>query len=216
MNSLDKNIYTELTEERKLMQRCVEGDREAFATLYSYYSPLLYKTIYPLTQKSKEDAEEIIQELFLTIWSKRDKMLTIKSFRPFVFRLARNRVIDWYRKNEVKKDYSTFYSENSQGEVISVSDDLLFEEYYSIAMDAIGKLPARQKQIFNLRHDNDLSLDEIAGELQISIHGVKKQLYEATRFIKAYLQKHGDWLVSLPFLFFFASEVYFFISQTNI
>lgn len=198
------------------MQRCVEGDREAFATLYSFYSPLLFKALYPLTQKSKEDTEEIIQELFLTIWNKRDKMLTIRSFRPFVFRLARNKVIDWYRKKEVKKDYSTFYNEYTKDDAVNVSDELLFEEYYSIAMDAIEKLPARQKQIFNLRHDNDLSLNEIADKLQISIHGVKKQLYEATRFIKEYLLKHGDWLVSLPFLFFFGSGVYFFISQTNL
>lgn len=205
MNSLDKRQYTELADERKLMQRCVEGDRQAFTTLYSYYAPQLYKALYPLTNKSKEDTEEIIQELFVKIWDKRDKMLTIQSFRPFIFRMARNRVIDWYRKNEAKKDYSTFYHEYSQSEVISVTDELLFEEYYSIAMEAIEKLSARQKQIFNLRHTEDLSLSEIAGELQISIHGVKKQLYEANHFVKEYLHKHGDWIVFLPFLYFLGS-----------
>src|SRR5882762_5562124 len=184
MNSLDKRQSTELPAERELMQHCVEGDRQAFTTLYSYYAPLLYKALYPLTNKSKEDTEEIIQELFVKIWDKRDKMLTIQSFRPFIFRMARNRVIDWYRKNEAKKEYSTFYNEYSQSEVISITDDLLFEEYYSIAMDAIAQLSPRQKQIFNLRHTDDLSLNEIAGKLQISIHAVKKQLYEAVRFVR--------------------------------
>lgn len=196
--------YTELADERKWMQRCVEGDRHAFTVLYGHYAPQLYKVIYLLTNRSKEDTEEIIQELFVGIWEKRGKLLTIQAFRPFIFRMARNRVIDWYRKNETKKDYNTFYSENSQEEAASVTDELLFDEYYSIAMDAMAKLPPRQKQIFELRHDHDLSLDEIAGKLNISIHAVKKQLYEAIHFVKEYLKKHGDWLISLPFLYFFS------------
>jgi RNA polymerase sigma-70 factor (family 1) len=202
MNLLDKRPNNELAAEKELMQRCVEGDRQAFATIYSHYAPLLYKIVYPLTNRSKEDTEEIIQELFVKIWDRRDNMLTIQSFRPFIFRLARNRVIDWYRKNESKRNCRTFYSENYPDETISVTDDLLFEEYYAIAMEAIAKLPSRQKQIFNLRHTGDLSLSEIAGELRISIHAVKKQLYQATRFVKEYLHKHGEWLVSIPFLLF--------------
>jgi RNA polymerase sigma-70 factor (family 1) len=201
----DKRSNNELAAERELMQRCVEGDRQAFAVLYSHYAPLLYKVVYPLINRSKEDTEEIIQELFVNVWDRRDNLLTIQCFRPFIFRLARNRVIDWYRKKESKKDYCTFYSENYADEAISVTDDLLFEEYYAIAMEAIAKLPSRQKQIFNLRHTSDLSLSEIAGELRISIHAVKKQLYQATRFVKEYLHKHGEWLVSLPFFFFFAN-----------
>ena len=202
MNLLDKRANNEPAAERELMQRCVEGDRQAFATLYSHYAPLLYKAVYPLTNRSKEDTEEIIQELFVKIWDRRDNLLTIQSFRPFIFRLARNRVIDWYRKNESKKNYCTFYSENHQDQSASVTDDLLFEEYYAIAMEAIAKLSPRQKQIFNLRHTEDLSLVEIAGQLRISLHAVKKQLYQATRFVKEYLHKHGEWLVFLPFLSF--------------
>ena len=205
MNLLDKRSNNEPAAERELMQRCVEGDRQAFATLYSHYAPLLYKAVYPLTNKSREDTEEIIQELFVKIWDRRDNMLTIRSFRPFVFRLARNRVIDWYRKKESKKSYCTFYSENHRNESVSVTDDLLFDEYYAIALEAIASLPPRQKQIFNLRHTEDLSLIEIAAQLRISLHAVKKQLYQATRFVRDYLHKHGEWLVSMPFLFFLGS-----------
>jgi RNA polymerase sigma-70 factor (ECF subfamily) len=205
MNSLDKRNDSELTEERKLMQRCVESDRQAFTALYTFYAPLLYKAVYPLTNKSREDTEEIIQELFVKLWDKRDKMLTIQSFRPFIFRMARNRVVDWYRKNERQKNYALFCHTSDQTEAVSVADELLFEEYHSIAMQAIDRLSVRQRQIFNLRHTNDLSLNEVADELQISIHAVKKQLYEATRFIKEYLRKHGDWVIFLPFLFFLLS-----------
>jgi RNA polymerase sigma-70 factor (ECF subfamily) len=200
---LDKKSHNEPAAERVLMQRCVEGDRQAFAILYSHYAPLLYKAVFPLTNKSKEDTEEIIQELFVKVWDRRDNMLTIQSFRPFIFRMARNRVIDWYRRNESKRNYCTFYSENYRDEAASVTDDLLFEEYYAIAMRAIAKLPPRQKQIFNLRHTDDLSLSEIAGVLRISLHAVKKQLYQATRFVREYLHKYGEWLVSISFLLFF-------------
>ena len=187
------------------MQRCVDGDRNAFAELYNFYAPLLFNIVFPLTNRSRQDTEEIIQDLFVKLWSKRDKMLTIQSFRPFIFRVARNGVIDWYRKNETKKEYSTFYHEINRESSVSVTDELLFQEYYSIALEAIDKLSPRQKQIFNLRHTEDLSLDEIAAKLGISIFAVKKQLYEAIRFVKEYLRKHGEWMLVLPFLFFFGN-----------
>ncbi len=194
-----------LAGERQLMQRCVDGDRNAFAELYNFYAPLLFNIVFPLTNRSRQDTEEIIQDLFVKLWSKRDKMLTIQSFRPFIFRVARNGVIDWYRKNETKKEYSTFYHEINRESSVSVTDELLFQEYYSIALEAIDKLSPRQKQIFNLRHTEDLSLDEIAAKLGISIFAVKKQLYEAIRFVKEYLRKHGEWMLVLPFLFFFGN-----------
>lgn len=184
------------------MQRCVAGDRQAFTALYSYYAPLLYKVIYPLTNRSREDTEEIIQELFVKIWEKRDRMLTIRSFRPFIFRLARNRVIDWYRKREIVNDYRVFYSAHGPRESDRLEDHLLFEEYYSLAMEAIAKLPPRQREIFHLRHTSDLSLAEVADTLHISINGVKKQLYEATRFVRDYLQRHGEWTLLLLAYFF--------------
>ena len=194
-----------LAGERQLMQRCVDGDRNAFAELYNFYAPLLFNIVFPLTNRSRQDTEEIIQDLFVKLWSKRDKMLTIQSFRPFIFRVARNGVIDWYRKNETKKEYSTFYHEINRESSVSVTDELLFQEYYSIALEAIDKLSPRQKQIFNLRHTEDLSLDEIAAKLGISIFAVKKQLYEAIRFVKEYLRKHGERMLVLPFLFFFGN-----------
>jgi len=202
MNTRDHHL-TELPDERKIMQRCAEGDRAAFTTLYTFYAPLLYKAVYPLTNKSKEESEEIIQDLFLKLWEKREKMLTIQSLRPFIFRMARNRVMDWYRKTVRTSNRDHFYSEASEESAASLADELLFDEYHTIALEAIAKLSPRRREIFNLRHEKDLSLVEIAAELNISLSAVKKQLYEATDFIKEYLRDRGDWLVILPFLFFF-------------
>jgi len=83
-----------------------------------------------------------------------------------------------------------------------VADDILFIEYHAIAREAIDRLPPRQRQIFELRTREDLSLNEIAVYLGISLAAVKKQLYAAINFIKTYLRRHAGWLTGLVFFLF--------------
>lgn len=190
-------MKSELVDEPLLIRRCVNGDRAAFSSLYSHYGPLLYKLLYPLTRESRHDAEEIIQDVFLSIWEKRELLPAIRNFKPFIFRMARNKLIDLRRKKEVKKRAAGNLEQLSENSVVSPEDDALYIEYHSYAMKAIASLPSRQRQIFDLRMSEDLSLDEIAAQLQITTHAVKKHLYTAIRTVKEQLRKNPDWLMPL-------------------
>ena len=200
MNSLDKRQYTKLGDERLLLQKTAEGNRKAFSVLYTYYTPLLYRQLFPLTNDSKEDTEEIIQELFLKIWEKRDILITIQSFQAYVFRMARNMMVNQHRKKMAQKRLSLELAH--QGNYLSAlpEDDILFIEYQVIACKAIAQLSPRQRQIFELRTLEDMSLNEIAALLGISLPAVKKQLYAAINFVKTRLREHAGWLVSLIIL----------------
>lgn len=190
-------MKSELVDEPLLIRRCVNGDRTAFSSLYSHYAPLLYRLLYPLTHESRHDAEEIIQDVFLSIWEKRELLPAIRNFKPFLFRMARNKLIDLRRKSAVKKRAAGNLEQLSQNSSLSPEEDVLYVEYHSYAMKAIAALPPRQRQIFDLRMSDDLTLDQIAAQLQITTHAVKKNLYTAIRTVKEQLRKNPDWLLPL-------------------
>ena len=196
MDHFDKSLETKLTDEPILLQKTAEGSREAFAVLYTYYTPLLYKLLFPLTNASKADTEEIIQDLFLRIWERREVLVSIQSFQAYVFRMARNMMVSQYRKRNVRNRLSVELARQSDQQSVQTTDDILYVEYHALAREAIDRLPPRQRQIFDLRTREDMSLGEIADLLGISLHAVKKQLYEAIRFVREWLRKHAGWLIA--------------------
>jgi len=192
------NIHSLLADEPLLLQRTADGDREAFSQLYSYYVPLLYKLLYPLTHENKPDTDEIIQEIFLAIWEKKEVLIAIQSFQAYVFRMGRNMLMSRFRKEKVKQRYIREIENQQYAETAPTLDhDILLVEYKALVMEAISRLPPRQKEVFTLRTEEDLSLKEIAHALKISLPGVKKNLYAALRCIRKYLRERGGWLISL-------------------
>lgn len=190
-------METSSPEEWELLKRCIEGDRKSFTALYTRYTPMLYRLLYPLTHESKHDTEEIIQDIFLSIWEKRAMLLTVRSFQPFIFRMARNRLIDQYRKGVTRKRIAEGPEIQQMHPATDPSADLLYTEYHAIALKAIDTLPPRQKQIFLMRTQEEMPLNEIAEKLSISLAAVKKQLYAAIGSVKTILRQEGEWCVLL-------------------
>lgn len=192
----------QLTDEALILLKAARGDREAFAILYTFYTPYLYRLLYPLTNESKEDTEEIIQEIFLRIWEKKEILFAVQSFKAYVFRMGRNIMVDQFRKRSVRKRLAAEVSGLASDTAPGLEDDLLFIEYQTIAAQAIDRLPPRQRQIFDLRTKEDMSLNDISAELGIGLPAVKKQLYEAIHSVKAWLQEKAGWAVSAILIFF--------------
>ena len=189
-----------LADEPLLLQRTVEGDREAFSQLYSYYVPLLYKLLYPLTHENRQDTDEIIQDIFLQIWEKKEVLVAIQSFHAYVFRMGRNMLVSRYRREKVKQRYIREIENRQLDQSLQPLDnDILLVEYRTMVMEAISCLPPRQREVFTLRTEADLSLKEIARLLKISLPAVKKNLYTASRCIRKHLHERGSWLLPLIF-----------------
>src|ERR1700748_757866 len=101
MNSLAKENYTRLKDEQALLQRTAEGSREAFSILYSHYYHGLYRFVSFIIE-SREDTEEIIQDIFLKIWLKRETLIGIRSFDDYLFRMAKNRIFDASKQSRTR------------------------------------------------------------------------------------------------------------------
>ena len=182
-----------LINETVLLAQTASGDADAYCKLYTYYTPKLYRFVYPFANRSKEETEEVIQEIFLKIWVKRHTLISITSFKAYLFKMAKNQLFDEFQKQKVRKEKTEQHTWLAEETTYAVYDKVVYAEYYAIATKAIADLTPQRKRIFELRTQNEMSIDEIATHLKISHSAVKKQLYEAVGIVKTYLYKNADW-----------------------
>jgi RNA polymerase sigma-70 factor (family 1) len=186
-------------EGKVLLEKIAIGDRDAFAKFYRSNLNGLFRYVYLFT-KSKEETEEILQEIFIKIWENREKLTNVDCANSYLLQIARNRVIDKVRSQQFRQRVLSQLRRSKEVFNSSTADECAFREYYKVVQEAIEKLPPKRKLIFRLNTENGLSPDEIARQLKISRPVVQKQLYTASHFVRKYLFEHGE--VSFSYLFF--------------
>lgn len=184
-------------DEKLLLQKISEGDREAYAVLHRRYQARLYQYILRFTNQSKSITEEVVQEIFIHIWEKRTTLLAIRNFDAYLKKAAKNKLLNLLKHNQFKEKLHQQFSNRLSESKSLVEEDSLYNDYHKIALQAIHQLPEKRKLIFLLSTEENLSLTEIAELLQISKSRVKQQLYSGTAFIKDYLRKNAEWLLFL-------------------
>ena len=184
------------------VQNLRQGDVKAFDNLFNKYSPRLYNFSVKYL-KSAEEAEEVVQEVFLYIWDKKEGLKPDNSFNAYIFTIAYNIIKKYFikksRDNAFKDDllYALFKQENNLDQIIDYK--FLLEKVELI----IDYLPNRRKEIFIKRKYDGLSVKQIADELGISPNTVENQLASAQKQIKDELKKEK--LAGLLFFMLFIS-----------
>lgn len=178
-------------DEKELLALVATGNRQAFTQLYTTYLNNLYRYIFLFT-KSKEETEEILQEIFIKIWETREKLPEVASVKNYLFRFAKNKLLDKIRHLQIRQRVLSEIKRTKDISETTTSDQCTYREYYRLVQQAIEKLPPKRKLIFRLNIENGLSQDEIAMQLNISKSVVQKQVYSASNFVREYLFKHGE------------------------
>lgn len=195
-------------EEHKLLKRIAEGDERAFSQLFDNYYRTLADFVFRLTG-SLEVAEEIVQEVFVKIWEKRDELLKIKKIGDYLFILCRNRGVSYLRQRA--RDYMRLraYAQSEISEVELENHHLArTERLYVIIEQAICALPSQQQKVFRLAKLNHFSHAEIANQLSISVETVKKHMKLALRSIRESV-KENEYAINsilILFLWFFSCK----------
>ena len=174
-----------------------KDDRVAFYNIYERYSKRLYGFVLRYI-KQKEDAEEIVQEVFVKIWESRHKIDAYSSFESFLFTIAYNTTISLLRKRTNEKKYlehlKSIQQPNNSPDLI---DEIQFNELNDRVQSLLNELTPRQKEIFLLSRETGLTHDEIANKLDISVNTVKKHMTNTLTFLKT--QIDTDLTISLLF-----------------
>ncbi|MDP4286224.1 MAG: RNA polymerase sigma-70 factor [Bacteroidota bacterium] len=183
--------------EKELLAMVATGNRQAFTQLYTTHLNNLYRYIFLFT-KSKEETEEILQEIFIKMWENREKLHDVDSVKNYLFRCAKNKLLDKIRHFQIRQRVLSEIKRTKNISETTTMDQCAYREYYQLVQQAVEKLPPKRKLIFRLNIENGLSQDEIAQKLNISKSVVQKQVYSASHFVREYLFKHGE--ISFPIL----------------
>lgn len=178
-------------EDNTLLNNLRNGDQTAFAEIYNQYRSKIFVYACSLC-KSPDIAEEIVQEVFIKIWQKRDQINTELNFGAYIKKITLNHVLNHLKKIAREKSLQQqlfLFIETIRN---STEDNLLEKELLKTYDEAIAQLPPQKKLIYNLSRNEDLTHDEIAKRLNISKNTVKNHMVEATRFIRNYVNQNGS------------------------
>lgn len=177
--------------EQELVTRLIEGDEEAFCSLYGLYKErLIFFALKFL--KSNEYAEDIVQDTFTHIWMGRHFINPDIPFSAFLYTIVKNRVLNQLRNLEKKQllknhllKYSFDYTEDT-------NENILSHDLKDLIQQAFETLTPRQQEIFRLSREGQLSYKEIAEKLHISVNTVHEHIALSLNTIRRYLIKYAE------------------------
>ncbi len=182
--------------EPQLVKSLSKGNLLAFNTIFREYSGRLYRFALGYL-KSKDEAEELVQEVFTIIWEKREDLKEKLSFKSYLFTIAFNIIRKHFRTKVQISEY--FKSGLSDDLDMQTSQKITYNSLYQYISKLVDQLPERRKIIFIKSRFEGLSIKEIAEELEISHKTVENQLTDALKFIRTNLNREN-----LLVLLFFA------------
>ena len=177
-------------EEKTLFERIKKGDEKAFEILFhSYYGYLCLFAVKIINDR--ESAEEIVQDFFVKLWEKREKLQIETSVKNYLFRSVKNLCLNFIKHNKTKMRYtqiivseveSNFSDENHYPEI----------ELPEKIEESINSLPEKRREIFRLSRQEGLKYHEIAQKLNISIKTVETQMSLAIKTLRELLKKYNS------------------------
>lgn len=163
-------------EELKNLQSAIaDRDQNAFKHFFEYFfNPLVnYAYTYTLDRIS---AEDLVSELMLSVWNMGDKLVEIKNIQYYLYRATKNRSLNALTK---KRRYEHEVIEQVDSLYLTPENILISKESSRHIQEAIESLPTKCRTVFIMIRDNQMTYQEVADILKISVHTVNRHLQDA-------------------------------------
>jgi RNA polymerase sigma-70 factor (ECF subfamily) len=185
----------------ELVERLQKGDIEAFDLIYEKYSGKLYAFALKYL-RSKDEAEELVQLVFLKLWENYKNLKKESSFKSYLFTIAYNNICKLFRKRSyLQKFISDIQYEDSQPST-ETEDSIDYQSALERVQKIVEKLPEKQKTIFLKSRQEGKSTKEIAEEVGLSPGTVDNYISEALKFIRNHLRNENLSAILFFSLFF--------------
>jgi len=166
-----------------IFKKIKEGNIEAFETLFrSNYEPLC-RYAYRFVE-NKEEAEEIVQDLFYILWKERQNLQIFTSVNGYLYRSVKNKSLQYIEKTKVRDEYRNRYAENADIETFTPQEELEYKELEQQMKEALYRLPERRQKIFRMNRMEGKKYNEIARELNISVKTVEAEISKVLRVLR--------------------------------
>jgi len=155
----------------------------AFRQLFNTYRGKLYAYILKITE-SKETAEDTVHDVFLKLWTSRDRLPEIQNLNAYLYRMAHNQAYNGLRRMAKETLVMAELERGTGYESSDPNDKLIRKEVRQFIHDAINRLTPQQKEVFRMSREEGLKQEEIALRLNISIFTVKKHLTDGLNHLR--------------------------------
>jgi len=175
-------------EDHALFLLIKKGDKDAFTVVYQKYHSYLYSLSLRYL-KDTEAAEDAVQYVFVKLWENTQRIEIEINLKNYLYTMTKNYILNYFRDN--KKMVSINYLD-AQEEILDDDDyPRLLEEMQlsKILMEGIEKLPPQKKEIFKMKMEENISNQEIADRMVISVHTVKSHYQESIKMLRNYFRK---------------------------
>lgn len=180
--------------------RFKSGDEKVFKKIFDFYRPLLYRKVRRVCA-SDLDVEEIMQEIFVQLFLKRDSIPSAEAIFPFLFLVAKRMAITFFRKELSRQKYQlsqlTAWDELSD----ELERKLAHRDLDRLLQEIVSRLPPQQQLVFNKSKIEEMSYAEISEEIGISKNTVRNHLVAACQFVRLKLD-------SLLFIFLLIKNIF--------
>lgn len=188
------NKYNDLD----LVKRLQQNEEEALTIIYKEYWQIMYMAAYNLV-KDRSVCEDIVQEVFISLWQRREKLQIKTSLKSYLYTSTVYKVYDHFSKNKKMLKDELFDNFENKIEASNPETKLMHEELIRHLDAIVDSLPDKCREVYKLSRENMLSNKEIAEQLNISQRTVEGHISKALKILKESLGV----AVSIEFIVYF-------------
>lgn len=167
------------------------GNTDAFTRLFEHYNDSVYKSAWWYL-KSHALAQEIVQEVFIKVWSRKSELQQVITFYPWLTTLTKYYIIDYMRSMSSKALAQQTWAGDLPVQENSTDFKVRNSQYERLLEQALEQLPSQQKKIYKLARVDGLTYEEIGQRLSLSPFTVKTHMQRALTSIREFLRNHGE------------------------
>ncbi len=185
-------------DEKALLGMIADGDERAFRQLFDLYNERFYAIALKMTRSDKV-AEDIVQDVFMNLWIKRESLANVVNPSSYFFTAVYRKIYHYYRSEALNRKFLHSVSP-VENFACATEERVLAHESEALISKAISQLPPQQKLVFKLSKQQGFSRADVAHQLNITPNTVRNHLADAIKFIRNFLRNTA---YILPYLFWF-------------
>lgn len=172
----------------EMVKRVAQGDELAFHAIFEAYKKVFFAAAFKMTHDTLI-AEEIVQEVFVSIWVKRHLVAEAHQIEDYIFGILHNCVYQYFRRQARDFRLKSAIKSRQVTSEQPIEQLLIDKEFHQAYESVIEQLPSQQKLVFRLAKQEQLSREEIAKKLNLSPNTVRNHLSAAIEFLHKHLYK---------------------------
>ena len=178
-----------MDDDSEILELLKKGDERAIEYLFDRFFEYLCNVVYRVIH-DYESARDVVQDLFLEIWKKRETIAIQTALRPYLRRAAVNRGLNYIKRRKIVTSQDEDAARHIPSDIASGQLMLEKEELEKRINKVINSLPPKCKLVFSMSRFENMSYNEIAQAMEISVKTVENQISKALRILRAEVQLH--------------------------